>query len=106
VASTNVNDTVLILAMEFTTLNHRKRRFQCDGCGELSNFIEFRKCTTTIWSTKRTFFLYLTDKETTEAMKTIYKVNYIVEPHGAVGYLGLKRITKFNALGIFLETSH
>jgi threonine synthase len=49
-------------------------------------------------STKRTFLLILTDKETTEAMKTIYKVNYIVELHGAVGYLGLKRITKFNAL--------
>jgi threonine synthase len=28
------------------------------------------------------------------AMKTIYAANGYIEPHGAVGYLGLKRITK------------
>jgi threonine synthase len=40
-------------------------------------------------------------------MKTIYKRDgYIAEPHGAVGYLGLKKENHPNAIGIFLETAH
>jgi threonine synthase len=41
-------------------------------------------------------------------MKSIYnKFNYISEPHGAIGYLGLKKYgLKTNELGIFLETAH
>ena len=49
------------------------------------------------------------DEETLEAMKTIYNTNgYIAEPHGAVGYLGLKKELQNhkNAIGIFLETAH
>ena len=49
-----------------------------------------------------------TDKETQQAMKEIKeKHNYITDPHGAVGYLGLKRYgIDINAFGIFLETAH
>jgi threonine synthase len=49
-----------------------------------------------------------TDKETQHAMKEIKeKHHYIADPHGAVGYLGLKRYgVDTNALGIFLETAH
>ncbi|MDP3360381.1 MAG: threonine synthase [Lutibacter sp.] len=49
-----------------------------------------------------------TDKETQKAMKEIKeKYHYIADPHGAVGYLGLKRYgVDTNALGIFLETAH
>jgi threonine synthase len=42
-------------------------------------------------------------------MKSIYKTDgYIAEPHGAVGYLGLKKELQkhVNAIGIFLETAH
>ena len=42
-------------------------------------------------------------------MKKIYNTDgYIAEPHGAVGYLGLKKeLEKHpNAIGIFLETAH
>jgi threonine synthase len=40
-------------------------------------------------------------------MKVIYGTGYIAEPHGAVGYLGLKRVLNYpNAIGIFLETAH
>ena len=42
-------------------------------------------------------------------MKTIYNTDgYIAEPHGAVGYLGLKKelATNTNAIGVFLETAH
>lgn len=49
-----------------------------------------------------------TDKETQIAMREIKaKHNYIADPHGAVGYLGLKKKgIDNNAFGIFLETAH
>jgi threonine synthase len=49
------------------------------------------------------------DQATLEAMKSIYETNeYIAEPHGAVGYLGLKKELEnhSDAIGIFLETAH
>jgi threonine synthase len=42
-------------------------------------------------------------------METIFKMDgYIADPHGAVGYLGLKKYgkTKQDFQGIFLETAH
>jgi len=50
-----------------------------------------------------------TDGETKAAMKDIYsRTNYIAEPHGAVGYLGLKKEMEKhpNSVGVFLETAH
>ena len=50
-----------------------------------------------------------TDDQTRDAMLKIYKSSdYITDPHGAVGYLGLKQYTngKSNIQGIFLETAH
>jgi threonine synthase len=50
-----------------------------------------------------------TDEETKLAMKNIYtNSGYIAEPHGAVGYLGLKREMQnhSNSIGVFLETAH
>ncbi|MHB1148741.1 MAG: threonine synthase, partial [Lutibacter sp.] len=49
-----------------------------------------------------------TDEETQQAMKEIKeKYHYIADPHGAVGYLGLKKYEiHANAFGIFLETAH
>jgi threonine synthase len=47
------------------------------------------------------------DHSTKDAMKEIFeKYNYIVDPHGAVGYLGLKNKLNENEVGIFLETAH
>ena len=49
-----------------------------------------------------------TDEETKKAIKKIKKKSgYIADPHGAVGYLGLKKyLKKHKAQGIFLETAH
>ncbi len=50
-----------------------------------------------------------TDEETRTAMKYLYEIrNYIADPHGAVGYLGLKKYRKEHSetLGVFLETAH
>jgi threonine synthase len=48
------------------------------------------------------------DKQTKEAMKLLKdEFNYIADPHGAVGYLGLKKYgIDTNSQGIFLETAH
>ena len=50
-----------------------------------------------------------TDEETKVAMKTIYdSFGYVAEPHGAVGYLGLKKEMKNKpeSIGFLLETAH
>ncbi len=50
-----------------------------------------------------------TDDETRAAMKQVYtKHGYITDPHGAVGYLGLKQFLKESPdyTGVFLETAH
>jgi threonine synthase len=59
---------------------------------------------------KKDFTSYtFTDAETLVALKAIYNDRgYIAEPHGAVGYLGLKKELQNipNAIGVFLETAH
>ncbi|MBI5448784.1 threonine synthase [Candidatus Gottesmanbacteria bacterium] len=50
-----------------------------------------------------------TDDETREAIRDVYnKYGYVMDPHGAVGYLGLRGALHDmpGAKGIFLETAH
>ena len=50
---------------------------------------------------------FFTDKETENAMMDTYKhTNYILDPHGAIGYLAVKKLVPENEMGIFLETAH
>lgn len=49
------------------------------------------------------------DEDTRNAMRAVYsKTGYSMDPHGAVGYLGLKEFLKNSSMctGIFLETAH
>ena len=49
------------------------------------------------------------DKETHKAMQDLYeKYNYISDPHGTMGYLGLQKYCEENPdiYGVFLETAH
>lgn len=47
------------------------------------------------------------DKEIRETMKQVYtENNYLLDPHGAVGYRALKADLKTGETGIFLETAH
>ena len=51
----------------------------------------------------------ITDDETIATIKEVYdKHNYLLDPHGAVGYLALKRYLADHPgeNGIFLETAH
>lgn len=50
---------------------------------------------------------FLTDEGTLDAMKQCFEGNnYLMDPHGAIGYQLLARHKKPNELGIFLETAH
>ena len=51
----------------------------------------------------------VTDDETRAIIKKVYKqYDYILDPHGAVGYLSLERFLKKNSghKGLFVETAH
>jgi len=79
--------------------------------GDPSNFIRIQKIyKNSFKSLKKDLSSYsFTDYETREAMLKIYnESNYITDPHGAVGYLGLKKYlnNQSNIQGIFLETAH
>ncbi len=51
---------------------------------------------------------FYTDTETVEVMQEVKKSGYILDPHGAVGYKGLKDFMSENPgyQGVFLETAH
>jgi threonine synthase len=53
---------------------------------------------------------YFDDEDTAKAMEKVKEeTGYILDPHGAVGYLGLRNFLKMNPreyVGIFLETAH
>ncbi len=79
--------------------------------GDPSNFIRIQKIyNNSFKALKKDLSSYsFTDYETREAMLNIYNDNnYIADPHGAVGYLGLKKYltNQSNIQGVFLETAH
>ncbi len=113
VAATNVNDTVPKF-METASYDPKPSTATISNAmdvGDPSNFIRIRhlydhdfdklKANLTSYS--------FTDEETRSAMLSIYKkTGYVADPHGAVGYLGLRRYQESHpeTYGIFLETAH
>ncbi|MEA9412213.1 threonine synthase [Flavobacterium sp. PL02] len=113
VASTNVNDTVprFLENGKYDPKPSKATISNAMDVGNPSNFIRIQEMyQNDLKAFEKDFSSYsYTDEETLEAMKQIYKTNgYIAEPHGAVGYLGLKKeLQKHdNTIGIFLETAH
>jgi threonine synthase len=48
-----------------------------------------------------------TDHKTEQCIKhTFQETNYVLDPHGAVALLGLKKFISTESIGIFLETAH
>jgi threonine synthase len=79
--------------------------------GDPSNFIRIQKIfNNDIHKLKKNITGYsFNDNETLKCIKNIHKKNnYILDPHGAVSYLGLKKYLKTNTnqIGVFLETAH
>lgn len=46
------------------------------------------------------------DETKNQIKKTYYDSKYVLDPHGAVGLVGLRRYNSKNEIGIFLETAH
>lgn len=115
IASTNVNDVVpnYLKTGKYNPKPSKQTISNAMDVGDPSNFVRVLE----IYNhnddeLKKHLSSYsFTDNETREAMKLIKeKSNYIVDPHGAVGYLGLKKYLSENSnnniQGIFLETAH
>lgn len=112
VASTNVNDTVVryMNTEKYEPTASKATISNAMDVGNPSNFIRIQQLFNNNFnSLKNDFSAYsFNDLLTKEAMKEIYtNSNYIADPHGAVGYLGLKSYgLNENEYGVFLETAH
>ena len=112
VASTNVNDTVpnYLRNGVFNPKVSKATISNAMDVGNPSNFIRIRELfNNDLKELKMTLSSYsFSDNETREGMKNIYNNSgYIADPHGAIGYLGLKKYgLSENEFGIFLETAH
>lgn len=113
IACTNINDIVpeYLHTKLFNPRDSKPTISNAMDVGNPSNFVrmldlydhDFERMTADIVGTS------FTDQETRDAMRHVYKTaKYMVDPHGAVAYLGLKKYMKTNAdvTGIFLETAH
>lgn len=113
VAATNANDTVPLFMQSGTYLPKPSVATISNAMdvGNPSNFVRIQEMYhNDLNEFNKDFSSYTyTDEETRFALKNIYtNSGYIAEPHGAVGYLGLKRELQnsSNSIGVFLETAH
>ncbi|WP_158976396.1 threonine synthase [Cellulophaga sp. L1A9] len=113
IASTNVNDVVprFMTTKSYDPKPSIATISNAMDVGDPSNFIRIRHIYNDDFNTiaKNISSYSFTDEQTKEAMLELYnEYNYIADPHGAVGYLGLKKYqeTHPDTYGIFLETAH
>ena len=112
IASTNINDTVPNYLMNgvFEPKASKATISNAMDVGNPSNFIRIRELfNNDLEKLRTTFSSYsFSDDETRESMKNIYSSSgYVADPHGAIGYLGLKKYRlSTNEFGVFLETAH
>ncbi|MBU2945250.1 threonine synthase [Zobellia uliginosa] len=113
IASTNVNDTVpeFMKTEEYKPKPSTATISNAMDVGDPSNFIRIRHLyQDNFEALKENLSSYsFSDAETRETMKKIYgESGYVADPHGAVGYLGLKKYQELHpdVYGIFLETAH
>ncbi len=113
VASTNANDTVPRF-LENGVYDAKPSVATISNAmdvGNPSNFVRIQELyNNDLEQFEKDFSSYTyTDDETKFAMKNIHtNSGYVTEPHGAVGYLGLKKELEKqpNSIGFFLETAH
>lgn len=113
VASTNANDTVprFLESGIYDAKPSTATISNAMDVGNPSNFVRIQEMyNNDLAEFEKDFSSYTyTDEETKFAMKNIHtNSGYVAEPHGAVGYLGLKKELEkhHNAVGVFLETAH
>jgi len=113
VASTNINDTVprYLDTQQYIPHPSKQTISNAMDVGNPSNFIRIQSLYENNFDVlKQQFSSHaFDDKQTQDALKELYaKYNYVADPHGAVGYLGLQKHMRVNpnSYGVFLETAH
>jgi len=113
VASTNANDTVprFLEKGNYEPKPSVATISNAMDVGNPSNFIRIQELYhNDLNEFEKDFSSYsFSDAETEITIKDIYsRTKYIAEPHGTVGYLGLKKEMQKqpNSIGVFLETAH
>jgi threonine synthase len=113
IASTNINDIVpdYLVKGEFNPRASEQTISNAMDVGNPSNFwrmLDLYDCSFSKMKADITGFSF-GDEATAVAMKTVLsEKKYLLDPHGAVGYLGLNEYQKKfpGTTGIFLETAH
>ncbi len=114
IASTNINDVVpqYLASRNFSPRPSEQTISNAMDVGNPSNFArivdlfqnDFDRISNVISG------YAFTDEETKLAMRQVYSdKRYVLDPHGAVAYLGLKKYLKdsnADAIGVFAETAH
>ena len=112
IASTNSNNTIPRY-LKSKIYNPRKTIKTISNAMDVSNpsnFIRIEEIYNDFNLLKNNLSSYsFNDSETISAIKSVFKNSkYILDPHGAIGYLGLKKYLNTNPsfFGVFLETAH
>ncbi|MEM0933096.1 MAG: threonine synthase, partial [Bacteroidota bacterium] len=113
IASTNANDVVpkFMKTGAYSPKPSLATISNAMDVGDPSNFIRIRHLYNNDFNTlQENLSSYaFNDDETRKAMSHLFREsNYVADPHGAVGYLGLKKYQEQHpdTQGIFLETAH
>ncbi len=113
IAATNINDTVpnFMISGEYIPKPSSATISNAMDVGDPSNFVRIRQLYDNNFKklSQNLSSYSFSDDETRSAMQHIYHTSsYVSDPHGAVGYLGLKKFLEKhpNTYGIFLETAH
>lgn len=112
IAATNANDVVpqYLASGEYKPVPSVRTLSNAMDVGNPSNFARMLDVYGSTWNNMINDIkgYSYNDEETKEGVKEVFsKYNYIIDPHGAVGYLALKEYQKTNdVVGVVLETAH
>jgi len=112
IAASNINDVVpaYLKTKIYTPRASANTISNAMDVGDPSNFARILEMYEYDWEriTRDILGYSFTDAETMKTMMDLYKrTGYILDPHGAVAYAGLKQYwIKNDVVGVFLETAH
>lgn len=113
IAATNINDIVpeYLRTTVFSPRSSKQTISNAMDVGNPSNFVRMVDLYNNDYSQVSSAITgySFSDSETQSAMKDVFhRTRYVLDPHGAVAYLGLKLYFQehANGTGIFLETAH
>jgi threonine synthase len=113
IAATNINDVVpqYLHTGVFHPRPSKGTLSNAMDVGNPSNFTRILELYSSTWNKIQSEIsgFSFTDPQTLDAIREIFKhYHYIIDPHGAIGYLGLRHFLKnhHHYTGIFLETAH